>query len=194
MATLRHEDERVEDRPTTDDTHEHTYAPGPVDRPMERRVEVSQATPMPMMSAGRGLLRMALTLIGAAGIVVGAFLQWVGTTDGIDLPFRAYWRTNFSVTTTFVTSAGFAAVVVGLAAVVGLATVSGWLIRLAGAVGLAAFVLMVISMVRSDAVTVPQDVGTGLWLLLAGAIVTLVAGFVPATHLVDRQTVTTTTA
>lgn len=196
MARLGHEDERVEDRPTTADTHayEHAYAGPAADRPIERRVEVAQATPMPMLSAGRGLLRMALTLLGAAGIIVGAFLQWVGPTDGIDVPFRAYWSTNFSATSTFLTSAGFTAVIIGLAAVVGLATVSGWLIRLAGAVGLAAFVLMLISMYRSDVVTVPQDVGAGPWLLLAGALVTLVAGFVPATHLVDRHTVTTTMA
>jgi hypothetical protein len=119
--------------------------------------------------------RIALTLVGAAGLIVGAFMDWTRSIQGTKLDVQAFWTTNFQSTETFVRSAGFAMIVVGLVAVVGLAMATGWLTRLAGAVAVIGFVLFAIEVYRSSA---DDMIEVGAWLVLAGGIVTLIAGFV----------------
>jgi hypothetical protein len=131
-------------------------------------------------AAGVGA-RVALTLLGAAGMIVGAFMEWTDSIDGTKLDLRALWTTNFRVTDTFVATVGFAVIVVGLVAVVGLATGTGWLTRLAGAIAVVGFTLFAIEVYRSSADDV---IGVGAWLALAGGIVTLIAGFFGPQHLV----------
>jgi phosphotransferase system glucose/maltose/N-acetylglucosamine-specific IIC component len=80
---------------------------------------------------------------------------------------------------------------IGLVAVLGLALVSGWVIRLAGIAGIIAFVLSVISLARIQDPSLPGDIGVGLWMLIAGSIVIVFAGFVPTTR-IDRSTTATT--
>jgi hypothetical protein len=118
--------------------------------------------------------RVALTLLGAAGLIVGAFMEWTRSIDGTKLDLRALWTTNFQTTDTFVATVGFAMIVVGLVAIVGLAIGSGWLTRLAGAVAVVGFVLFAIEVYRSSA---DDMIGVGAWIALAGGIVTLIAGF-----------------
>ncbi len=72
-------------------------------------------------------------------------------------------------------TAGFAMIVVGLVAVVGLAMGTGWLTRLAGAVAVIGFELFAIEVYRSSA---DDMIEIGAWLVLAGGLVTLIAGFV----------------
>lgn len=122
--------------------------------------------------------RIILTLLGAAGLIVGAFFEWIDGIRGIDLDIRAYWTTTFRPTNTFVATVGFTAIVLGLIAIVGLATGSGWLTRLAGALGIVGGVLLAIEIYRSPNA---HTVGLGAWLALAGAVVTLIAGFVGPT-------------
>lgn len=124
-------------------------------------------------AAGIGA-RIALTLLGAAGLIVGAFLDWTRSIQGTKLDMRAFWTTNFRSTGAFVATAGFAMIVVGLVAVVGLAMGTGWLTRLAGAVAVVGFVLFAIEVYRSSA---DEMIGAGAWIALAGGVVTLVAGF-----------------
>src|SRR6476620_945311 len=119
--------------------------------------------------------RIALTLVGAAGLIVGAFMDWTRSIQGTKLDLQAFWTTNFQSTETFVRSAGFAMIVVGLVAVVGLAMATGWLTRLAGAVAVSGFVLFAIEVYRWSA---NDMIEVGAWLVLAGGIVTLIAGFV----------------
>ncbi|MGZ5213619.1 MAG: sugar:proton symporter [Actinomycetota bacterium] len=124
-------------------------------------------------AAGIGA-RIALTLLGAAGLIVGAFLDWTTSIQGTKLDLRAFWTTNLRSTGTFVATVGFVMIVVGLVAVVGLAMGSGWLTRLAGAVAVVGFVLFAIEVYRSSA---DDTIGVGAWVALAGGIVTLIAGF-----------------
>jgi hypothetical protein len=141
-------------------------------------------------AAGIGT-RIALTFIGAGGMIVGAFLEWVAKIDGTKLDVRALWRTTFVSTNTFFSTVGFAAIVVGLVALVGLAMGTGWLTRLAGAVAVVGFILFAIELYRA---TGDETIGAGAWIVLAGAIVTLIAGFfgprqlttTPATRVVDE--------
>jgi hypothetical protein len=118
--------------------------------------------------------RIVLTLLGAAGLIVGAFFDWTRSIQGTKLDMRALWMTNFRTTETFVSTVGFAMIVIGLVAVVGLAMGTGWLTRLAGAVALVGFVLFAIEVYRSSA---DEMIGAGAWIALASGIVLLIAGF-----------------
>ena len=119
--------------------------------------------------------RLTLTLFGAAGLIIGAFLRWIGGIDGTKLDIRALWTTGSRSTDAFVRTAGFGMIVLGLVAVIGLAFESGWLTRAAGAVAIVGVILLGIHVYRSDA---NESLQTGAWIVLVGGVVTLVGGLV----------------
>jgi len=122
------------------------------------------------------LVRILLTLAGAAGLIVGGFLDWIQGTTGVDLDIRAFWETTFDQqSSTFVETVGFVMIVLGLLAIIGMAPRSGWLTRLAGALGIAGFVLFLIEVYRADLAV--ADVQAGAWVALAGGVVALIGGF-----------------
>jgi hypothetical protein len=122
------------------------------------------------------IVRMILTLLGAAGMIIGAFLDWFEGNTGVDLDIRAFWETTFeSQTSTFVETVGFVMIVLGLLAIVGLAPRSGWLTRFAGALAIAGIVLFLIQIYRADQTV--TDVQVGASLALFGGIVALIGGF-----------------
>jgi hypothetical protein len=122
-------------------------------------------------------VRVVLTLVGAAGLVISAFMNWIKDVNGVDLSVRTLWQDNAvqAKTSTFVETIGFAVIVLGLIAIIGLTTRFGWLTRLAGAVAIAGFVLFAIHVYRAN-LTV-SDIQVGAWVALAGGIVAVVAGF-----------------
>jgi hypothetical protein len=124
------------------------------------------------------VIRIVLTLLGAAGMIVGAFLRWIHGITGVQLDARALWRTEFLNTSTFVRTVGFVVIVLGLLAIVGLAPRGGWLTRLAGVLGIVAFALFTIELYRTPGRQFPDPgAWVGAWMALAGSIVALVAGF-----------------
>ena len=135
-------------------------------------------------AAGVGA-RVALTLLGAAGLIVGAFMEWTASIDGTKLAMKALGTMNFHTTETFVATVGFAMIVLGLVAIIGLATGTGWLTRLAGAVAVVGFILFAIEVYRSSA---DEMIGIGAWIALAGGIVTLIAGFLGPHHVITAPT------
>jgi hypothetical protein len=194
VSTTRSEgsDSAIDERSASIAANPVVIPPSPVvvERPEERTV-VGSTTPTTAVSPARAVLRLALVAIGVAGLLVGAFLEWVNGINGIDLSNRVFFRADIQTTTRFVESSGFVAMVIGLVAVLGLALVSGWVIRLAGIAGIIAFVLGVISLARIQDPSLPGDIGVGLWMLIAGSIVIVFAGFVPTTR-IDRSTTATT--
>ena len=60
------------------------------------------------MVLGTAAQSMLFTLVGSAGLIVAAFLDWIRPDGirGIDIGYRAFYRTNFSVDATFLRSAG----------------------------------------------------------------------------------------
>ena len=116
--------------------------------------------------------RLLLTALGAAGLIVGAFLSWTRDTKGIDLDWHAVYRTTFGSTTDSVRSIGGAAILLGLVAVLGLAERSGWLTRFAGALGVIGTVLVIVTIERSA----DHGLQWGLWSALAGSILCIAAG------------------
>ena len=160
-----------------------TPEPGPV-RPVS-------AVPAPGRGYGLASMgaRILLTLLGAAGLVVSAFMNWVGDVNGVNLNIRSLWQDDAIQldTSTFVATVGFAVIVLGLLAIVGLAARSGWLTRLAGAVAIAGFVLFAIQVYRSNLDV--ADVQVGGWVALIGGIVALIGGFLGTRTVVPPPTV-----
>ena len=120
-------------------------------------------------------LRIALTLLGAAALVVSAFATWIQGELGVDLTVRSLWMTRFNTSATFVATVGFVAIVLGLLAIVGLAPRTGTLTRLVGALSIAMFVLFLIQVYRADRTL--SDLNWAPWLVLAGGVVALIGGF-----------------
>jgi hypothetical protein len=132
-------------------------------------------------------LRVILTVAAAVLLLVGSFLEWASGNDGSTLAIQNYWETNAG-TAGFFMSAGLVTAICGAVIILGLAFRGGWLTRFAGAVALVAFTLMVVQMGRSGSLDTLQDVGTGLWLVLAGGVLALIGGFFPTTRTVASST------
>jgi uncharacterized membrane protein YidH (DUF202 family) len=168
-----------------DTTKDPSYAPERTtpERVGERREEV-----VTFMPVGSMLGRLILTLIGAALLIVGAMLDWVNGIVGTSMSWEAFYRTTLSGGSRFITSAGAIVIGVAILGLIGLATKGGWLIRLAGALGIVAFVLFLIQAIRADVVNAVDDLQVGLWLILAGGVVTVIGGFLGGMKTVAAET------
>jgi hypothetical protein len=144
--------------------------------------ETVTTTTAPRESRTTGLwagmaVRMVLTLVGAAGMVVSALMDWVRGTAASDISVRGLWSTDFSRTGgNWLFTISAVMVGLGLLAIVGLAPRTGWLTSLAGALGIAVFVLLLVQASRADLGV--SDMDAGAWIGLAGSVVALVGGLV----------------
>ena len=134
-------------------------------------------------------LRVILSIGAAVLLLVGSFLEWANGTDGSALAIESYWETDAG-TAGFLASAGLVTAICGAVIILGLAFRGGWLTRFAGAVALVAFTLVLIQMGRAGSLDSLQDVGIGLWFVLAGGMLALSAGFFPATRTVAARSST----
>ena len=126
-------------------------------------------------ASGGGLAgRIAPTLAGAALMILGSFLRWVGSLKGTNLSIHALYNDKFHQSGHFFTNVGAAMIALALLAIVGLAFHTGWLTRVAGALGVVVFVLFAVELYRGPG---GQTIGPGAWIALGGSILTLVAGF-----------------
>jgi hypothetical protein len=131
--------------------------------------------------AGGGLIaRLILGIIGAAGMIIGPFLDWAPDVAGTSLEFRAFFSTDVSGQSGFAVSAGFALVILGVLALVGLAFRSGWLTSLAAGLGLLACVLIVITVYRSPGEAGIGDLQIGFWFAAVGSLLALIASMMGA--------------
>jgi hypothetical protein len=133
--------------------------------------------------------RIVFTIVGAAAMIVAAFLSWINfqvpegaedvlRTSGVNLDWSIFFSTADPFGASFYASAGMVAIVLGVLALVGLAFQTGWLTRLAGALGIVAVVLYAITLYRvpNESFTL-ADIGLGAWVLAGGGLVALIAGF-----------------
>jgi hypothetical protein len=137
-------------------------------------------------------VRVLLTVAAAVLLLVGSFLPWANGNDGSELAVQSYWMTDAG-TAGFFSSAGLVTAICGAVIILGLAFRSGWLTRFAGAVALVAFTLVVIQMGREGSLDTLEDVGMGLWFVLAGGVLALIGGFFPSTRMVAASTASTDT-
>jgi hypothetical protein len=164
---------------------EHTHAdatPGH-DHDTARREEVVMGP-----SGGGMAARILFTLLGAAGLILGAFLAWFSFGEqevpptvglnGIEVSNSVFYSTADPFEASLVTSAGLVTIVLGVLALLGLAFRTGWLTTLAGVLGIVAFALVVITLYRVEGGNFTiGNVGLGLWIVLAGGILSVIAGF-----------------
>ncbi|MBS2966737.1 sugar:proton symporter [Actinocrinis puniceicyclus] len=117
--------------------------------------------------------RLLLTLAGCAALIVAAFMDWTRGVTGVDLSNHALVKMEFFAQGDIVKSVGGIAILFGLVALVGVVDRTGWLTRLAGALGIVLFVLLAIEVYRSA----QHSMQAGAWLALAGSVVLVLAGF-----------------
>lgn len=116
--------------------------------------------------------RILLTGLGAAGLIVGAFLNWTRDAQGTHVSWHAVYQDTFGATNTITQSVGGASILLGLLAVLGLADASGWLVRFAGAIGIIGTVLVIIQIQSSS----DHTMQTGLWFALVGSVLCVMGG------------------
>jgi hypothetical protein len=164
---------------------EHTHAdatPGH-DHDEARREEVVVGP-----SGGGMAARILFTLLGAAGLIIGAFLAWfsfgeqdvpaVVGLNGVEVSNSVFYSTADPFGASFVSSGGLVTIILGVLALLGLAFRTGWLTTLAGVLGIVAFALVVITLYRVEGQSFTiTNVGLGLWIVLAGGILSVIAGF-----------------
>jgi hypothetical protein len=143
------------------------------------------ATTRARPSYGGLAARIVLTLLGAAGLIIGSFTNVVNGTAGTNVPFRSLWSTDFTGSA-FITSLGFAMIVVALVAIVGMALRTGALTSFAGALGIVAVVLLLVEVNRANG---SNGVDLGVWMWGIGSLLCLIGGFFGA----RREVVETTT-
>jgi hypothetical protein len=150
----------------------------------DREAATAMKRPSAMM-----LVRAAIVIAAVAVIGISAFMEWINGVTADTLSFRAFWQTDPGTTTDLIRSVAAAALGVGILGLVGLATFNGWLLRLAGAIGLVGTFLLLVQIGRAD-LSLTDAVDTGLWVFLAGSVGLLIAGFVPATKTVTSRSKT----
>jgi hypothetical protein len=133
------------------------------------------------------VVRVILSVGAAVLLLSGSFLEWAQGTDGSALAVQSYWETDAGIAG-FFSSAGLVTAICGAVIILSLAFKGGWLTRFAGAVALVAFTLIVIQFGRAGSLDSLQEVGTGLWLVLAGGVLALIGGFFPTTRTVAAAT------
>jgi hypothetical protein len=123
--------------------------------------------------SGGLMVRLVLGIIGAAGMIIGPFLAWVGDTAGTSIEFRVFFSTEAQGDASFAVSAGFTLLILGVIALVGLAFRSGWLTSLAAGLGVLAAVLFAITAYRAGGGL--GDLEIGYWIAAIGGILALIA-------------------
>lgn len=153
---------------------------GTADRAYVR--EANGVAPSPWL-----IVRTIFALGAAAAFAIASFSDWFGGIPGTDLGIRAFWRTDPGVASSLFQSAALVTLALAVLVLLSMATVSGGLLRLTGALGLVAAFLIGVEMQRAG-MDIVNAAEVGLWLIVAGGALALIAGFVPATRVVARTT------
>jgi hypothetical protein len=147
----------------------------------KRTSTTTPAAPAASPAAGGGSLaaRIILTLFGAVGLIVSAFLEWVtkNSVSADRLSLRVLYKKTFGGNHDFLVTVGFLMVVLGALAIIGLAPRSGWLTRLAGALAIVAILLFGIEVWRTNLLEIPDDLGVGVYVAAVSALLTVIGGF-----------------
>jgi hypothetical protein len=145
-------------------------------------------------SMGSLSLRIALTVAGAVAMIVSALSTWfAGGVDrtGTELTYRVLSPVGSlgDTKTEIFTSVGAVVLALAALALLGLAFSTGWLTRLAGALGIVAVVMFGVRLFRAADADLFSLMGIGAWLLLLGGVLALIGGFMGTARrvVVDRE-------
>jgi len=142
---------------------------------------VHETRPDHARRAGRIRARLVFTLIGAAALVVGAFLDWTGSLAGDKLTLRSLVQNDFHTRSNMLHTVGAVSVLIAIVAVLSLLDLTGWLTRLTGLAGIVLFVMFAVQLYRhygQDFSPAIRAVRPGAWLQLGGGAVLLIGGMV----------------
>jgi len=159
------------DPPRRPNLYREHIPPAPVDDPHEE--DGPRATP----SVGSMIGCLILTMVGCGLLIVGAMWDWVHGVAGTSMSWEAFYRPEMAGGYRFITSAGAIVILVAIIALLGLATASRWPTRLAGALGVVAFILLLSQAIRGDVVGSVDELRIGMWLILSGGILAVTGGF-----------------
>lgn len=132
--------------------------------------------------AGRRRARLALTLIGAAALVVGVFLDWTtGSATGDKLTLRSLVQNDFGTTDDMLRTVGAVSVLIAVVALLGLLDRTGWLTRLAGFAAVVLFAMFAVEVFRHHGEhfgPAYDALRPGAWCQLGGGVVLGMSGLV----------------
>jgi hypothetical protein len=129
---------------------------------------------MAQAAQGRSFGRSFLSVIGAAGIIISAFSEWLNGRNGFDIPLSSLYRHTFENSPKSGLAIGAVLVLLGLLAILGLGTM-GVLTRVAGALAILVFAGWMIELYarHNPANDLP---GIGAWLALVGGLAAVTGG------------------
>ena len=123
---------------------------------------------------GRSFGRSLLSVIGAGGIIISAFTDWLDGRNAWDMPISSLYHQTFQNAPTFGLAIGAILVGLGLLAILGLAT-NGVLTRVAGALAILVFTGWMIQLYAHHN-PVSNLPGIGAWLALIGGLAAATGG------------------
>jgi hypothetical protein len=142
------------------------------------------------------LLRVVLTLTGAALMVAGALAKWKGSFVGTKLTLVAFADTALNAKVkppkqgtigAFLISTGFVVIVLGVIAALGILTRRARLTKIGAGLALL-FLIAFVALMGSKAFPAvlgpgggSSSLGVGVWISLLGSLIALVAGFLGTT-------------
>lgn len=142
---------------------------------------VQETRPEHGRRAGRIRARLVFTLLGAAALVVGAFLNWTGSLAGNKLTLRSLVQNSFYTRSNMLHTVGAVSVLIAIVAVLGLLDRTGSLTRLAGLAAVVVFALFALQVYRHNGQhfnTAVNALQLGAWCQLGGGVVLLIGGLV----------------
>ena len=137
---------------------------------------VYEQTPV---ATGNPITMIVGLIAGAVIIGGGMFLDWLSGTSSkaADSGFEIFWSVTPASEPSFFASAAFVILIVGAITLLGAALARGGLVVFGGLLAVLAFVLVIISFYRVQIADLGiGDAGPGLWALLVGGLLAIVAG------------------
>ena len=142
---------------------------------------VQETRPEHGRRAGRIRARFAFTLLGAAALVVGAFLDWTASLAGNKLTVRSLVENDFHTRSNLLHTVAAISVLIAIVAVLSVLDPTGWLTRLTGLAGVVLFLTFAIQLYRHNGQNFGPTVDAlrpGAWLQLGGGVALLLGGLV----------------
>jgi hypothetical protein len=133
----------------------------------------------PPVATGNPITMVVGLIAGAVIIGGGMFLDWLSGSPSkpADSGFEIFWSPTPTSDPSFFASAAFVILVIGAITLLGSALARGGLVVFGGLLAVLAFVLVIISFYRVQVASLGLgDAGAGLWALLVGGALAVVAG------------------
>ena len=148
-------------------------------------------------SAGRIRARLVFTVLGIAGLLVGAILNWEAGLAGNKLTLRSLVQNDFTTRSDVLRTVGAASAVIAIVALLGLLDRTGWLTKLAGFAAVVLFVLFAVQVFRhygENFGTAYHALRPGAWCQLGAGVLLLLGGLIRYRRRSARPAMATKTA